>query len=305
VIRISVVIPTLNRPGPLAACLKALEVSFPADAETIVVSDGGSKDLGTVVAPFVKSLRLRLVRIENSGPGAARNRGIELARGQIVAFTDDDCRPHPGWLAALAAGVRLSPPHAVGGATHNGLPENAYADAAQLVLFLLAAHDRARSGRERFLPSNNFAFPAQALIRVGGFDPRFRTAEDRDLCRRWAQAGFTLGRVSKAVVDHDQSLNLKTFTGKFCAYGRGAAKFHDSGPGPSLRESLGFHFRLPALALPELRRRGVLRGTAMLGLLVLWEIANLAGFIAERLHRLGKREGAGTSTETATPAGVR
>jgi len=281
-IRISVVIPTWNRPGPLAACLVALTASFPPDAETIVVSDGGAEDLGPVVAPFVDPLRLRLLQVEHGGPAAARNRGLEAARGEIVAFTDDDCRPHPGWLAALVASVILSPPRAVGGSTFNGLPTNAYADATQLVLFLLAAYDRAFTGQERLLPSNNFAFPASALIRLGGFDERFRTAEDRELCRRWTRAGYTLARVSDAIVERDESLDLKSFLGKFFAYGRGAAKFHGSGSSPSLRESMRFHFRLPTLAIPELRRRRMARRVAIVALLVLWEIANLAGYIAER-----------------------
>jgi glycosyltransferase involved in cell wall biosynthesis len=54
VVRISVVIPTLDRPGPLTACLAALALEFPPDAETIIVSDGSTHDLGPVVAPFVE-----------------------------------------------------------------------------------------------------------------------------------------------------------------------------------------------------------------------------------------------------------
>jgi glycosyltransferase involved in cell wall biosynthesis len=280
-VRISVVIPTLDRPGPLTACLAALEPGFPPDAETIVVADGGSHELDPVVAPFVAPLRLRLLQTANGGPAAARNRGLAVARGEIVAFTDDDCRPQPGWLAALASGVATSPPRAVGGTTHNGLPANACADAAQLVLNLLSRHDRELVRRERFLPSNNFAFPTEALRRIGGFDERFRTAEDRELCRRWAAAGHALGRVPAAVVDHDPQLGLVGFARKFFAYGRGAARFHGAGANPGLGESARFHFRLPALLLPELRRRGPARGVAIVALLMLWEAANLAGYIAE------------------------
>ncbi len=283
-IRISVVIPTWDRPGSLAACLEALAVSFPPDAETVVVSDGGAQDLGPVVAPFTESLRLRLLKVKHGGPAAARNRGLEAARGEIVAFTDDDCRPHRGWLAALTSGVVVSPPRAVGGSTQTGSHANIYAETAQLVLLLLSRHDRRLSRRERFLPSNNFAFPSAALVRLGGFDERFRTGEDREICRRWMQAGFALGRVSEAVVDHDQQLSLKTFFFKFLSYGRGAAKFHGTGANPSLRESMLFHFHLPALVVPELRRRGFARGAGIVALLVLWEIANVAGYVAERMR---------------------
>jgi GT2 family glycosyltransferase len=282
--RISVVIPTLDRPGPLSACLTALAVGFPPDAETIVIADGGKQDLSAVVAPFVQPLRLRLFKTANCGPAAARNRGIEHARGEVIAFTDDDCRPQPGWLETLAAGVAIDPPFGVGGSTINGLPANAYADAAQLVLNLLSRYDRDLVHCERLLPSNNLAFPREALRQIGGFNEEFRTAEDRELCRRWAAAGFGLGRVPVAVVEHAPELDFTGFVRKFFAYGRGASKFHQSGGNPGLRESMYFHLRLPALLVPELRRRGLVRGAAITALLILWEIANLAGFIADKIR---------------------
>ena len=281
-IRLSVIIPTLDRSRALAACLESLTIDFPEEGEVIVVDDGGREDLGPVVRPFVGPLRLTLLETSHGGPAAARNRGLAVARGDVVAFTDDDCRPRAGWLAALAAGVRTSPPHAVGGATVNGLPGNVYAETTQLVLNLLSHHDRERSGRERLLPSNNFAFPLGPLRDLGGFDESFRTAEDRDLCRRWAAAGYTLGRVPTAVVEHDSELDLAAFVRKFVDYGRGAARFHASGKDPSLRESARFHFRLPALLMPELRRRGRVRSLAIVALLALWEAANLAGYVLER-----------------------
>jgi len=283
--RLSLVIPTRDRPRALAACLAAVAESFPAQAETVVVDDGGAADLAPVVAPYLGTLALRLVRVEHGGPAWARNRGLDAATGGVVAFTDDDCRPQPGWLPALAAGVAADPPRAVGGSTHNGLPGNAYADAAQLVLELLSVHDRAKSGQERLLASNNIAFPAAPLRRLGGFDESFRTAEDRELCRRWRRAGFTLGRVPGAVVHHDAQLDLRRFVGQFVAYGRGAARFHAGGAGRSLRESIGFHLRLPAMALPGLARRGVRRGLAVGFLLALWELTNLAGYLAEASRR--------------------
>ncbi|TFH41115.1 MAG: glycosyltransferase [Lysobacterales bacterium] len=282
--RISVVIPTFERPGPLSACLTALAVGFPPDAETIVVADGGTQDLSAVVAPFVEPLRLRLFKTANCGPAAARNRGIEHARGETIAFTDDDCRPQPGWLITLTSGVVTNPPLAVGGSTLNGLPGNAYADAAQLVLNLLSRHDRDLVHRERLLPSNNLAFPRGALRQLGGFNERFRTAEDRELCRRWAAAGYALGRVPAAVAEHDSELDFTGFVRKFFAYGRGASKFHQSDANMGLRESMHFHLRLPALVVPELRQRGLVRGVAIIALLILWETANLAGFIADKIR---------------------
>ena len=257
-----------------------------------------------MVAPFVNTLRLRLVKVENGGPAAARNRGLEIVRGEIVAFTDDDCCPQPGWLPALAAGVRASPPCAVGGTTTVGPALGHCAGAAHLVLLLLSRYDRSVTGRERLLPANNFAFPVTALIKIGGFNEDFRTAEDRELCRRWAAAGFSLERVSAAVVEHHQQVTLLGFIRKFFAYGQGAASFHGSAPTSNARaslwDSMRFHFRLPFLALRELSGVGLARGVAMIALLILWEISNTAGFLAQWLH--GTRQHAAKfSPRTETP----
>ena len=67
--------------------------------------------------------------------------------------------------------------------------------------------------------------------------------------------------------------------------GRGAAHFHGSGGNSSLRKSTGVHVRLPVLLAPELRQRGLGRGTGSVALLILWEAANLAGVLAEWAHR--------------------
>jgi len=289
VLRISVVIPTLDRPGPLTACLQALTQSFPADVETIVISDGGAHDLGQWLAPFVEPLRLQYLVAPHGGPASARNHGLSSARGDIVAFIDDDCRPRPEWLRSLTAGVSLSPPRATGGTTFNGLLSNPYAKASQLILDLVARHERETYGDESFFPSNNLAFPTEALRRIGGFDESFRTAEDRELCRRWRRAGFALARVPEAIVDHDARLNFTGFLRRSFAYGRGGAQFHSSGDSSSFGESVAFHLQLPRLVGFELVRQGPRRGAGLLGLLVLWEVANLAGFLTARPRRPAPR----------------
>jgi GT2 family glycosyltransferase len=278
-VRLSVVIPTLDRPVRLTDCLRALAASFPADAETVVVSDEGAVGLGPYLAPFIEPLRLRYIVGPQAGPAAARNRGLATARGTIVAFTDDDCRPRPGWLTALASGVSSSPPRATGGTTLNAIQGDPYADAAQVILDLVADHDRRVYGSEQFFPSNNLAFPTDVLRELGGFDESFRTAEDRDLCRRWRQAGFALHRVPEAVVEHAPSLDLATFVRKFFAYGQGAARFHRGRRGRGFRDAVAFHLRLPILAGPAMRGRGFKRGAELAGLLALWEVANLGGFL--------------------------
>jgi GT2 family glycosyltransferase len=285
--RISIIIPTRDRPGPLLACLRALAVSFPRDAETIVVSDNGRIPLDRYVTPFVEPLRLRCVTASGCGPAAARNCGLAVATGDVVCFTDDDCTPRPGWAEALAASVAVSPPRAAGGTTVNGLRLNQYAEAAQVVLDLVARHDAEMRSAVRFFASNNIAFPTAALRAVGGFDESFRTAEDRELCRRWLRAGFGLHPAPEAIVEHRSNLDLGSFLRQFFAYGKGAARFHASADAGSLRESARFHLRLPILASRDVTRRGLERGSALAALLILWELANVAGFLTGSLRPKG------------------
>ncbi len=291
-IRISVIVPTRGDSRLLRSCLEALACAFPPDAEVIAVSDGGA-DIGPDLADLAGPLRLRCLRVPHGGPGWARNQGLAIARGDIIAFTDDDCLPRAGWLDALAARVSVGPPVAAGGVTFNGVPANAYADAAQLVLDMVARHERDCCGEVRFFPANNCAFPAAALRRLGGFDATFRTAEDRELLRRWRGAGYTTVLAPDAIVDHAADPGLVGYVRKFWGYGRGAARFHATANDDSWGDSLSFHRRLPVLAAPELKRRGPRRGAALAGLLALWEAANLGGFLAEKAGRLLRNGGRG------------
>ncbi len=95
---IAVVIPTYNRPGSCVALLHALagQTLSPERFEVIVVDDCSTTP---PVITYQPPYRLRVLRTPtNRGPGPARNRGWRAATAPLVAFTDDDCLPEPGWL---------------------------------------------------------------------------------------------------------------------------------------------------------------------------------------------------------------
>jgi len=97
---ITVVVCTRNRPEMLADCLRALlELDYP-EYEVIVVDNAPSDDR---TAHLAAELGVRYVREDVPGLDRARNRGIQAARYEIVAFTDDDARADPGWLREIAA----------------------------------------------------------------------------------------------------------------------------------------------------------------------------------------------------------
>jgi glycosyltransferase involved in cell wall biosynthesis len=101
-VEVSVVIPARDAAATLPATLAALSEQVAAPAFEVLVIDDGSAD-ATVAAVSAAPLEVRLLRTAGGeGPAAARNRGAAAARGRLLAFTDADCAPEPGWLAALA-----------------------------------------------------------------------------------------------------------------------------------------------------------------------------------------------------------
>jgi GT2 family glycosyltransferase len=231
----SVVVPTHGRPAGLSRCLGALaRLEPPAGGfEVIVVDDHGGLDLGPVLASHGQALHLTLLSPGHGGPAAARNAGARRARGEILAFVDDDCAPHGHWLRELEAGLARHRGAACGGHARNALADNPFSQASQMLNdYLYQAWNRP-GGSARFLASNNLAVPRRAFWRVGGFDERFPGAagEDRDFCRRWRQAGRPLIYWPAAVVDHFHRLSLASFLRQQYGYGRGGRLFHERASG--------------------------------------------------------------------------
>src|SRR5436190_21831253 len=91
----SVVVPTHERGPALRACLESLAaLDYPPERyEVIVVDDGGSAPLDELLDPLHGRLRVELLAQRRAGPAGARNAGVMRAGGEVLAFTDDDCRP--------------------------------------------------------------------------------------------------------------------------------------------------------------------------------------------------------------------
>jgi glycosyltransferase involved in cell wall biosynthesis len=198
--RVSVVVPTRNRPYRLERLLAGLRAqTVPAEQyEVIIVADGVDEPTRGVLAAEQAggALQLRVVtHATPRGPAAARNAGWLLARAPLVAFTDDDCVPAPGWLAAA---LDASPANAV-------LQGRTKPDASELgvegVLSRTVSVDRLGPQYE----TCNIFYPRALLEVLGGFDERFGLApggEDTDLAWRAIEAGWPTVLVPGALVFH-------------------------------------------------------------------------------------------------------
>jgi GT2 family glycosyltransferase len=193
------VVPTYQRPELLSRCLVALGAQEfdPAAYEVVVADDAASELTRWQVEEFAGRARcaVRYVAAAGShGPAAARNAGWRAAAGPIVAFTDDDCVPAPGWLAAgLRAFAEEPEAVAVSGQVVVPLPREP------------TDYEREAAGLEfaEFVTADCFCRRA-VLAAVGGFDERFAAAwrEDSDLHFALLGLGGKVIKAAGAVVVH-------------------------------------------------------------------------------------------------------
>ncbi len=285
---ITVVIPSYERPEPLGRCLEALasQALGRNEYEVIVVDDGSSCDLAACVEPFLSRVRLKLLRQDNAGPAAARNRGIHAAEGELIALTDDDCEPRPYWLERLRERLIAEGDSCiVGGRVVNLLADDPFSEASQLILDMVYDYYNRDPGNARFFASMNVGLPRASFLANGAFNADFRTAEDRELCDRWRGSGHRLVYEPGAEIGPAHRLDARSFWRQHMSYGRGADQYHrvrhERASGSILKES-SFHLALPGLVLRHLRGRGLRRATVQLAILALWQVANAAGFFSSR-----------------------
>jgi GT2 family glycosyltransferase len=182
----------------------------------------------------------------------------------------------------------------------NALPRNPYSTASQLLVDYLARYYNRRPDDAAFATSNNLAFPTALYHQCGGFDPSFPlpAAEDRELCDRWRSLGLRVVGVPEAIVAHDHALGPGAFWRQHFNYGRGAVSFHRArrrrGDGRVQVEPVEFYRRM--LLEPFARERPP-RAAALAGLLLLSQVAHLAGYVRGLAPVVGRRaQGTGSGT---------
>jgi GT2 family glycosyltransferase len=287
----SVIVPTFQRADSLERCLDALGAqTFERDRfEVIVVDDGSAVPPRAAVARAARegALEVRLIEKPNAGPAAARNTGADAARGEYVVFTDDDCRPDPGWLRAIDAMAAREPGCAIGGRVVNALGDGLYSSASQLLIEFLYDYYNVDESGGRFFITSNLALPARSFRQMGGFDVSFplAAAEDRDLCDRWREAGFRMLYCDEAVVHHAHALSLPSFCRQHFNYGRGAFHLHRArarrGERPLRVEPPNFYTRLVGFPFG---RAGLARAAALSALMALSQAVYVTGYLMERVR---------------------
>jgi O-antigen biosynthesis protein len=218
--RVSVVVASYNGGRTLETCLKSLcSLNYP-DYEVILVDDGSTDNTQEIAARFP---RVRNIRQQNLGLSAARNTGIAAATGEIVTFTDSDCRADEDWLYYLVGDLISGDFQAIGG--HNFLPpEDSWVAAAVMVSPGGPAHVMLTDTEAEHVPGCNMAFYKWALVDIGGFDPVFRKAgDDVDVCWRLQERGHRIGFSAAGFVWHYRRSTVKAYLRQQAGYGEAEA----------------------------------------------------------------------------------
>jgi GT2 family glycosyltransferase len=203
-LEISVVVPSHARQLRLRWLLNSLEEQTlaPDRFEVIVVHDYSDDDTRNIIErhPLAAAGVLRHIRIEpgTGQPARQRNLGWRDATAPLVAFTDDDCRADPAWLAAHLQAAVEHPGAIVQGVTKNE-PYEVETWAAPHVRTLDIPHPP-----NEFLQTCNIAYPRELLERLGGFDEAFEApvGEDTDLGLRAIAQGAPVAGAPEAIVYH-------------------------------------------------------------------------------------------------------
>ena len=216
--KVSVIVCAYNAADTLDECLTSLEELAYPDFEVIFVNDGSRDRTGDIARqhPFC-----RVLNVEHGGLSRARNAGLAVATGDVVAYTDADVRVDPHWLTYLvqpfinpevtAAGGLSLPPldspwrahcvaRAPGGPTHVLLDDR------------IAEH----------VPGCNLAIRREALQAIGGFNPIYlRAGDDVDVCWRLQATGGKIEFVPAALVWHHHRATVSGYWRQQVGYGEG------------------------------------------------------------------------------------
>lgn len=210
---ISVIVPVRDDAGMLADCLEALARQRHAPAsEVLVIDNGAPPGLCELVGRFPGA---RYVREAAPGSYAARNAGLGVARGEVIAFTDADCRPRDDWFAqGLAALDRHPACSLVAGRIDLSFAESSPTSAAEWFELVNAFRQEEYVARWHFGATANLFTRRARFDAHGLFDPTLPSGGDREWGERLHAAGLRAVYAADVVVEHPARRTVRAVLAK-------------------------------------------------------------------------------------------
>jgi len=287
---ISVIVPAYQAENTIEECLTSLlNIEYPKERLEVIVVDNNSTDsTKDIIAKFDVIYLFE----EKKNAYAARNRGIEEARYDLVAFTDSDCIVSGDWLAKIVKYFEDDEVGIVGGKI---LPYSIENDVERFIDY------RRILDQEKMLAGGDFSYPfcvtANSVIKysllkgLGGFDTFFKIAGDADFCWRAGFMGVKIAYADDAVVYHKHRANILDLYNQSFQYGFGRAslfKKHHSRFGRRFRFDWKEYIFLYESIRDLLFSRFQDKKTEVKNL-HLYDVINISGLIAGKIYGSIKR----------------
>lgn len=200
---------TRDRPESLVRAVRSLLASHDVQFELVVVDQSDDLKSAQALAPFASDARLRYVRSASRGAGAALNEGLRLARGEILACTDDDCEALPDWLAGMVRILGEQPTAAIVFCNVTASPHDRRAG-------YVPAYQRHHSRLVRSIVatcaghglSAGMVLRREVVVALGGFDDalgpgaQFPAGDDWDITFRALRSGWHVYEAADVSIIH-------------------------------------------------------------------------------------------------------
>ncbi len=229
----SVIVPAYQAAGSLELCLDALSAQTVARElyEVIVVDDGSTDGTGEIA----RRAGAQVIAQRNAGAAAARNAGAAVARGNLLLFTDADCAPVPGWIAALVAPFA---DERVAGSKGTYLSRQRQIISRFTQLEYEDRYDR-MAGAETidFVDTYSAAYRRDIFRANAGFDPAFLFDEDQEFSFRLTEKGYRLVFAPAAQVYHRHNATLAAYIRRKFLMGHWKVLVTRRHPGRAVKDS--------------------------------------------------------------------
>lgn len=210
---ISVIIPHLNQPDALEACLLSLEAqTIGRDQFEVIVVDNGSQVLPVEVV--ARHAGARLLEESRPGPGPARNTGVAASHGEILAFVDADCRTDPNWLRSIQTALVSSEPGTVLGGDVRIWRSGDKLNAIEAYESVFAYRFKLYVERHGYAGTGNLAMLRRDFDAVGPFGG-IDVAEDMDWGARACASGRRFRYIPEMIVFHPARGSLQELYAKW------------------------------------------------------------------------------------------
>lgn len=250
---VSIIVPVYNGEYRLSTLLSALHAQTYPNLEILIVDNNSTDNTATIIQadPLVRYVWEGL----QQGCSAARNTALQLAQGEIFAFTDDDCIPDPEWVSEGVLSLNTSDSHLAGGAIQFFFSKNPgfaeWIDASQFL-------DQAKYVSINFAVTANLFIRRQVYEQIGSFEGTVVSGGDVVFCRRACAHGFRITYAEAARISHPARKTLKSLLDKSWRTGYGAGQLSAEGKGKFIKSYLSINdYRLLRLNFLRLHHMGI------------------------------------------------